>query len=89
MIQYPIMTLGRLIPVYREELEKATLMVSFLKGYQIPAIMIPDVTSKPLKDPAAHGVKSQYSLNVILVDEEYEQEAQALVDDYLSKDGKD
>ncbi len=64
-------------------------MTTFLKGYQVEAIMVPDVTSKPLNDPAAHGVKSQYSLHVVLVDEEHSEEAQALVDDYLGKEGAD
>jgi hypothetical protein len=89
MIQYSIMSLGKLIPVYRESEEKAALMTTFLKGYQVEALMIPDVMSEPLNGPAGHGVKSQYSLHVVLVDEEYSEDAQALVDEYLAEEGSD
>lgn len=56
-----------LIPVFRGDYQKAALLKSFIESDDIDVTMTPDVKSDPLQGFAAHQVKTQYSLYVLLV----------------------
>lgn len=74
--------IGRLVPVYRDDEQATALIFSYLKGDGLEVKMIPDVTSEPLQSPGAHGVKSRYSLHVLLVSKEDEDRALELIEAY-------
>ncbi len=72
-------------PVFRGELQEATLLMSYLMGDEIKVKMVQDVTSGPLQSKIAHETKSQYKLQVLLVPPEQEERARELIDDYLER----
>jgi len=79
--------LARLVPVYRDDQEKATLLFSYLRGDGLNVKMIPDVTSPPLQSPGAHNVKSRYSLHILLVPEDEVERAEELIESYMNQSG--
>ncbi|MFO8058397.1 MAG: hypothetical protein R6V10_13995 [bacterium] len=74
-------------PVFRGEMQEATLVMSYLMGDEIEVKMIQDVTSEPLQGKVAHETKSQYTLQVLLVPPEQEERARELIDDFLERQG--
>ena len=79
---------NKLIPVFRGELEKATLIYSYLKGDGLAVKMVADPKSPPLQSPAAHNVKSRYTMHVLLVPEPEAARALELVESFLENDGQ-
>jgi|GEM_PF-5026081 len=73
-------------PVFRGELQEATLLMSYLMGDEIEVKMVQDVTSGRLQSKIAHETKSRYKLQVLLVPPEQEERARELIDDYLSRE---
>jgi len=72
-------------PVYRGSFQDAALLRSYLEGDGLSVKMVPDVTSEPLQSPAAHNVKSQYTLYVLLVLEDEVERAEELVEAYFTQ----
>ncbi len=71
--------------VYRNDLQNALLVKSYLCGDEFDVKMVPDVTSPPLQGPGAHHVKNRYTLHVLLVPEDQAKRAFELIDHFLSK----
>lgn len=69
-------------PVYRADLSSLTMLQTFLEGDEIPTRIAPDIGSEPLQGPAAHNVKSQYQMQVLLVPAEFLERAQELAAAY-------
>lgn len=70
------------IPVFHDEFTRVTLLSTFLQSDGLTVKIVPDVNSPPLQDPAAHGVKSQYTLHVLLVPASEVERAQELIAEY-------
>jgi hypothetical protein len=71
-----------LTPVFHDDLEKVTLLAAFLQSDGLSVKIVPDVKSPPLMDPAAHCVKSQYTLHLLLVPEDEVERARELIAEY-------
>jgi hypothetical protein len=75
-------------PVYRGSFQDAALLRAYLEGDGLSVKMVPDVTSEPLQSPAAHNVKSQYKMHLLLVRAEDVERAGELVEVYFSQGDK-
>lgn len=80
------MTAEKWVPVYKATLDNVTLLLAFLQSDEITGKIVPDVTSPPLRDPAAHNLKSEYTLHLLLVAPGDLDRARELVEAYLEQD---
>jgi len=83
------MVSSKWVPVFREELEEATLLMAYLRSDGIAVKIVPDVKSPPLRDPTAHNLKSQYTLHVLLVPAAEEERALEVIAAYQAEEGEE
>jgi len=69
-------------PVWKGEFDDALLMKSWIEGDGIEVKMTADVKSTPLRDPGAHGVRSEYERQVLFVKEADVERAEELIEAY-------